>query len=82
MVCDLAFAMAWQQGLGNARRLQTRLGDAKGDTAGLGTTIGTHRDRNPGRYRGEAECKNNERNQDFEQRKTALAATPGANAGP
>jgi hypothetical protein len=69
--------MARHKRLGEPRRLQTRLGQAEGKTAGLRATVGTHRNRNSGRYRAQAERKDNECNKDFEQRETPLAVTPG-----
>jgi hypothetical protein len=71
--------MARDKRLGNPRCLQTRLSHAEGDTAGLRATVGTHRDRNSGRYRAKTERKNSERDEDFEQRKAPLAVTLGGN---
>ena len=59
--------------LGNACGFQARLGHPQGDAAGLRARIGTHRNRHAGRYRAKTQRQNNEGNEDFEQRKAALA---------
>jgi hypothetical protein len=66
MVRHSTFATARYKGLGNPRCLQTRLGQADGDPTGLCATVGTHRHRKATQYRAKAQCKNYERDEDFE----------------